>query len=90
MIFNEKEFEKHAGRLLEIYSKQGQPPHTPNFLIILCNGDINAYEYSVELFLFLSSIGYVKKLDETVPYNYRITKKGREYLRGFTQIGLPA
>ena len=82
MTFNKKEFEKHAGRLLEIYSNQGQPPHTPNFLIILCNGDINDYEYSVELFLFLSSEGYVKKRNEAIPYNYRIIKKGREYLRG--------
>lgn len=81
MTFKEKEFEKHAGRLLEIYSEQGQPPHTSNFLFILCEGDSDTFQYSIEVFLFLVDRGYVKKRNEAVPYNYKITKKGHEYLR---------
>ena len=88
MILKEEEYEKNAYLLLEKYSKADQPSHAPYFLSLLCKGDTDTYEYLVDIFLILVSKGYVKKRNEAVPYNYRITKKGREYLRGFTKTKL--
>ena len=89
MTLKEEEYEKNAYLLLEKYSKADQPPHTPNFLFLLCKGDTDTYEYLVDIFMILVSKGYVKKRNETGRYNYRITKKGHEYLRDFTKTYLP-
>ena len=89
MTLKEEEYEKNAYLLLEQYSKADQPSHTPYFLSFLCKGDGDTYEYLVDIFMILVSEGYVKKRNEALPYNYRITSKGREYLRRFTKTDLP-
>ena len=85
MILKEEAYEKNAYMLLEQYSKADQPPHTPYFLSLLCKGDKDIYEYLVDIFMILVSKGYVKKRNEAVPYNYKITKKGHKYLREFSK-----